>query len=62
MSDVTADGAATHRPRATLVPSWHHVNDDASPAGQEPDGPTSRAEPVVPEPPVSLAPSRQPAM
>jgi len=65
VSDVTADGGTQHPPRPPLVPAWHHVDDDA------PDGPGSAHDPAwdddatpprVPEPPASLAPSRQPAM
>ena len=63
MTDVTADGGTRHRPPATLVPAWHHVEDepgdDGRPAGARPD---DEARPPVPEPPASLAPSRQPAM
>ncbi|MFF2268919.1 DUF3017 domain-containing protein [Cellulosimicrobium cellulans] len=63
MTDVTADGGTRHRPPPTLVPAWHHVEDepaDGEPsAGARPDG---EARPPVPEPPASLAPSRQPAM
>ena len=63
MTDVTADGGTRHRPPATLVPAWHHVDDESGdeghPAGDQPD---DVAQPPVPEPPASLAPSRQPAM
>lgn len=63
MTDVTADGGTRHQPPATLVPAWHHVDDEADdeghPAGDRPDG---VARQPVPEPPASLAPSRQPAM
>lgn len=66
MSDVTARGAATHRPRATIVPSWHHVHDDGQPSADGPSPDRGRDEAstgaTVPEPPASLAPSRQPAM
>lgn len=64
MSDVTARGAASQRPRPTLVPSWHHVHDDGQPdaADGSPDVVDAPAPVTVPEPTVSLAPSRQPAM
>ncbi|WP_435738858.1 DUF3017 domain-containing protein [Cellulosimicrobium sp. PMB13] len=66
MSDVTAHGAAPHRPRASIVPSWHHVHDDGEQpgAGPAPDrgGDETPTGQPVPEPTVSLAPSRQPAM
>ncbi|MET3974850.1 DUF3017 domain-containing protein [Cellulosimicrobium sp. TH-20] len=64
MSDVTADGGTRHRPRATLVPVWHHVDDETD-DGPVPEGapaPDDATPPPVPEPPASLAPSRQPAM
>lgn len=62
MSDVT-HGTAPRRTRPELVPSWHHVNDDEPGAASASD-PEQRAGSgaAVPEPPVSLAPSRQPAM
>ncbi|GED09007.1 DUF3017 domain-containing protein [Cellulosimicrobium cellulans] len=62
MTDVTADGGTRHRPPPTLVPAWHHVEDE--PGDEEPSAgaPDDEARPPVPEPPASLAPSRQPAM
>ena len=61
MSDVTADGGTRHRPRATLVPVWHHVDDETG-AGPAPEGapvPDDATPRPGPEPPARLAPMQE---